>query len=131
MLGLIKTDEKLELVCQSDPAIGGEGDTWELKNGHKGCTVITIRVLNDRELLRLSSSFAGMEAEGESNFTADQTLEFAAAMERIVRAAFVSCAEGEVTTKDADLVVQSLRIGPLIGLGSFILNESGATADPT
>jgi len=131
MLGLIKTDEKLDIVCTSDPSLGGEGDGWELKNGHTDCTVITIRALNDRELLRLSGSFAGMEPETPGDFSAKQTLEFADGMELIVRAAFVSCTEGEVTTTDADLVIESLKIGPLIGLGSFILNESGATADPT
>jgi hypothetical protein len=131
VLGLIKIKDEIELCCDSDKAIGGDTDAWTVRNGQKGATVIRVRALNDREMLRLSSSFLTMGELDPEAVTPDQTLEFAAAMERVIRAAFVSCSEGDETTKDADLVLASLRLGPLISLGSYILNESGADADPT
>ena len=131
MLGLIKIKDEIELCCESDEAIGGDTDAWTVRNGQKGATVIRVRPLNDREMLRLSSSFVEMGDMNPEDVTPDQTLAFAAAMENVVRAAFVSCTEGDETTTDADLVLEAMRIGPLVALGSYILNESGADVDPT
>ena len=130
-MGLIKIKDEIDLCCASDPAIGGDSDEWTPANGQKGATVIRVRPLNDREMLKLSSAFIMMEQVDVDDVTPDQTLTFAAAMENVVRAAFVSCTEGKDTTTDCDLVIGSLRIGPLIGLGTFILNESGAETDPS
>jgi len=82
-------------------------------------------------MLRLSSSFVAMGEMNPEDVTPDQTLAFAAAMENVIRAGFVSCTEGDETTTDADLVLEAMRIGPLVALGSYILNESGADVDPT
>lgn len=131
MLGLIKIKDEIDLCCESDPAIGGDTDGWIPRKGHKGATVIRIRPLNDRELLQLSSQFVHMGTLDPQSVTPAQTLEFASAMEDVIRAAFVSCTEGKDTTEDCDLVIKSLRMGPLISLGSYILNESGADQDPT
>jgi len=131
MLGLIKTRDTIDLCCKSDPAIGGESDEWEVKNGHTGATVVTIRPLNDREMLRLSGPFGEMAEASEDAVTAGQTLAFAEAMAGVVRAAFVACAEGDDTTEDPAVVLEAMRIGPLIGLGSYILSASGSNVDPT
>jgi len=131
VLGLIKIKDEIELCCESDEAIGGDSDNWTVRNGHKGATVIRVRPLNDREMLKLSSSFITMGQMDPEAVTPEQTLAFAAAMENVIRAAFVSCTEGEETTTDADRVLEALRMGPLISLGSYILNESGAGVDPT
>jgi len=131
MLGLIKTTETLALVCSSDPTVGGDTDEWIPAAGHAGATVVTIRPLNDRQLLRLSGAFEHLQGVDPQSMDTAKTLEFADAMERIVRAAFVRCAEGEAVTEDVDRVVESMRLGPLIGLGSFVLSESGSSVDPT
>tara|TARA_Y100001963_G_scaffold124085_1_gene174587 strand:- start:13 stop:405 length:393 start_codon:yes stop_codon:yes gene_type:complete len=130
-LGLIKVKDEIDLCCESDPAIGGESDAWTVRNGHAGATVVRVRPLNDREMLRLSSAFVHMGEMEPDAVTPAQTLEFTAAMENVIRAAFVSCTEGDQTTTDVDLVITSLKMGPLIALGSYILNESGGDADPT
>jgi len=131
VLGLIKIKDEIDLCCESDPAIGKNSDAWVPRAKQKNATVIRVRPLNDRELLKLSSQFVKMGSIDASEVTPDQTLEFAAAMEEVVKAAFISCTEGKETTADVELVIKSLRIGPLISLGTYILNESGAAPDPT
>lgn len=131
-LGLIKTSERASVVCNSDPAISGDTDEWtEVDNSkaHKDATVIVVRALNDREVMRHSASFREINFE-EAGDSAS-TLQLADAMAAIVRAAFVECREGDETSTDADAVIHAMRIGPLISLGSWVLAASGMTGDPT
>lgn len=132
-LGLIKTTERAELVCKSDPAIGEESDEWvevdKAKGARKkGATIVTVRALNDREVMRCSESFRSIDFEAADEAA---TLQLAEAMERIVSVAFVQCVEGKETCQDVDLVLQSIKIGPLLSLGSWVLGVSGMGADPT
>jgi len=130
LIGLIKVTDTIDLCCDSDPAVGGEGDGWQVKNGAKGATVVTVRALNDREMLRLSGLFRGFETE-DGTPTANAAADFGDAMAEVVRAAFVRCAEGDEVTTDPGPVLEAIKLGPLIGLGNFILEASGHTADPT
>jgi len=132
-LGLIKTTERVELVCSSDPAVGRESDEWieidEAKGARKkGASVVTVRALNDREVMRCSSAFAAIDFEDSST---ESTLLLADAMARAVSLAFVRCDEGDGSTESADVVIQALKTSPLITLGSWILSASGMGADPT
>tara|TARA_R100000808_G_scaffold23803_1_gene53351 strand:- start:613 stop:1017 length:405 start_codon:yes stop_codon:yes gene_type:complete len=132
-LGLIKTTERVDLVCKSDPAIGKDSDEWvevdKAKGAKKkGATVVTVRALNDREMMRCSSSFQAIDFEKQD---ADSTLQLAAAMEKVVETAFVRCTESEETTEDVEVVLHSIKTGPLLTLGSWILNASGMGSDPT
>jgi hypothetical protein len=132
-LGLIKTTERAELVCSSDPAIGKDSDEWVEVDKAKGAkkkdaTIITVRALNDREVMRCSSAFQAIDFESRD---AKSTLQLADAMETIVTAAFIRCAENGTTTEDVDVVLHSIKTGPLISLGSWILSASGMGGDPT
>jgi len=132
-LGLIKTTERVELVCNSDPAIGKDSDEWievtKAKGAKKkGATVVTVRALNDREIMRCSSAFQVIDFE---NRDAEATLQLAAAMEQVVTAAFVRCTEDGDATEDVEVVLHSIKTGPLLTLGSWILNASGMGSDPT
>ena len=130
-LGLIKTTESAELVCSSDPVIGGDTDEWVESTKvakKKGATVITVRALNDREIMRCSAAFQAIDFDSHD---AASTLQLADAMERIVEVAFICCEEGDDRTEEVDGVLHAIRTGPLISLGSWILNASGMGADPT
>lgn len=132
-LGLIKTTERVELVCSSDPAVGRESDEWveidEAKGAKdKGASVVTVRALNDREIMRCSTAFAEIDFDSAST---ESTLQLADAMSRAVALAFIRCDEGDGSTESADVVIQALKTGPLISLGSWILSASGMGADPT
>jgi len=132
-LGLIKTTERVELVCNSDPAIGKDSDEWvEVTKAKaaktKGATIVTVRALNDREVMRCSAAFQTIDFEKQD---ADSTLQLADAMETIVSTAFIQCAENGSTTEDIDVVLHAIKTGPLIALGSWILTASGMGADPT
>jgi hypothetical protein len=131
LLGLIKISEEIDLVCKSDPAVGEESDEWTPKNGHKGATVVTVRALNDRQLLRLSGVFVGLEDIDPDSPDPERTADFADAMERVVRLAFVRCTEGADVCFDASTVVEAMKVGPLVSLGSYVLTESGTGGDPT
>ena len=136
-LGLIKVTERAELVCHSDPTIGKDSNEWvEVDKAKgaakgakkKGATVVTVRALNDREIMRCSPAFREIDFEtlGE-----ESTLQLADAMETIVSTAFVRCAENGSTTEDIDVVLHAIKTGPLIALGSWILTASGMGVDPT
>jgi len=136
-LGLIKITERAELVCHSDPTIGKDSDEWvEVDKAKgaakgakkKGATVVTVRALNDREVMRCSSAFREIDFDdlGEAS-----TLQLAEAMERIIALAFVKAEENGETCEDVDVVLHSIKLGPLISLGSWVLNASGMGADPT
>jgi len=136
-LGLIKVTERAELVCHSDPTIGKDSNEWvEVDKAKgaakgakkKGATVVTVRALNDREVMRCSPAFREIDFEtlGE-----ESTLQLADAMETIVSLAFVKVEENGETCEDVDAVLHSIKLGPLIALGSWILNASGASGDPT
>ena len=136
-LGLIKITERAELVCHSDPTIGKDSDEWvEVDKAKgaakgakkKGATVVTVRPLNDREVMRCSSAFREIDFEdlGEAS-----TLQLAEAMERIIALAFVKAEENGEICEDVDVVLHSIKLGPLISLGSWVLNASGMGADPT
>ena len=116
-------------MCQSDPAVGGDTDEWTVKNGHTGATIVTVRALNDRQLLRVSSAFRGLDELDPASFDSDKTADFADAMERVVRLAFVRCTEGSDVCFDASTVVEAMKVGPLVALGSYVLAQSG-TPDP-
>tara|TARA_R110000824_G_scaffold11125_2_gene48374 strand:+ start:3194 stop:3598 length:405 start_codon:yes stop_codon:yes gene_type:complete len=132
-LRLIKTTEHAELVCKSDPAIGEETDEWvdvsKAKGAKKkGATIIVVRALNDRELMKCSGTFRSIDYEsvGEAS-----TLQLAEAMEKVISASFVRCKEGKEVCEDVDVVLQSLKLGPLLALGSWVLAASGLGTDPT
>ena len=132
-LGLIKTTERVDLVCNSDTAIGKDSDEWievdKAKGAKKkGATVVTVRALNDRENMRCSSAFQEIDVEHRD---AEATLQLADAMERVITAAFVRCTEDGDATEDVDVVLHAIKTGPLITLGSWVLNASGMGADPT
>ncbi len=132
-LGLIKTTERVTLVCTSDPALGGDSDEWKrletVKSAKKkGATLVTVRALNDREVMRCAASFRSIDFEKVDE---ESTLQLAEAMARIVELAFISAEEGGETCTNVDTVLQAIRTGPLVSLGSWILNESGTGADPT
>jgi len=132
-LGLIKTTERADLVCKSDPSIGKDSDEWvevdKAKGAKKkGATVITVRALNDREVMRCSSAFQSIDFDKQD---ASSTLQLAEAMETIIATAFIQCAENGTTTDDVEVVLHSIKTGPLIALGSWILSASGMGADPT
>ena len=132
-LGLIKTTERADLVCNSDPSIGKDSDEWvevdKVKGAKKkGATVITVRALNDREVMRCSSAFQAIDFDKQD---AGSTLQLAEAMETIISTAFIQCAENGTTTEDVEVVLHSIKTGPLIALGSWILSASGMGADPT
>jgi hypothetical protein len=132
-LGLIKTTERVDLVCSSDPAIGKDSDEWvevdKAKGAKKkGATIVTVRALNDREVMRCAESFQAIDFDSKD---ARSTIQLAEAMERIVSTAFIRCVENGSTTEDADAVLHAIKTGPLISLGSWILSASGMGADPT
>lgn len=132
-LGLIKTTERAELVCNSDPAIGKDSDEWvevdKAKGAKKkGATVVTVRALNDREMMRCSPAFRLIDFETMGE---ESTLQLAEAMERIVSLAFVKAEEGDEVCQDVDVVLHSIKLGPLIALGSWVLHASGAKNDPS
>ena len=132
-LGLIKTTESVELVCKSDPAIGKETDEWvevdKAKGARKkGATIVTVRALNDREILRCSTAFQAIDFESKDT---QSTVQLADAMEKIVSVAFIRCAENGDATEDVHIVLHSIKTGPLISLGSWILASSGVGSDPT
>ena len=132
-LGLIKTTERAELVCSSDPVIGKDSDEWvevdKAKGAKKkGATVVTVRALNDREMMRCSPAFRLIDFESMGE---ESTLHLAEAMERIVSLAFVKVEESGEVCEDVDVVLHSIKLGPLIALGSWVLQASGAQGDPT
>ena len=132
-LGLIKTTEQAALVCKSDPAIGEETDEWvEVSKAKgakkKGATIVVVRALNDRELMRCSGTFRSIDYDsvGEAS-----TLQLAEAMENVISAAFIRCEDGMDVCEEVDVVLQSIKLGPLLALGSWVLAASGMGADPT
>jgi len=132
-LGLIKTTERAELVCKSDPAIGKDSDEWteadKAKGAKKkGATVVTVRALNDREIMRCGSAFRLIDFEAMDE---GATLHLADAMEKVVALAFVKVEESGETCENVDTVLQAIKTGPLISLGSWILAASSTGADPT
>ena len=132
-LGLIKTTERAELVCKSDPAIGEDSDEWmesdKAKGAKKkGATVVTVRPLNDREIMRCGSVFRRIDFEAMDE---SATLSLAEAMEKVVSLAFIKVEESGETCESVDTVLQAIKVGPLISLGSWILAASSTSADPT
>ena len=87
-----------------------------------------LRALNDREVMRCSSAFQAIDFDKQD---AGSTLQLAEAMETIISTAFIQCAENGTTTEDVEVVLHSIKTGPLIALGSWILSASGMGADPT
>ena len=117
-----------------DPAVSGgtSGEPGGVPD-LEGLEVRAIRVrvadaLNDRELMKCSGTFRSIDYEsvGEAS-----TLQLAEAMEKVISASFVRCKEGKEVCEDVDVVLQSLKLGPLLALGSWVLAASGLGTDPT
>jgi hypothetical protein len=126
MLGLTRTDETQELICESDPALGGEADTWRPPTGTEAsdCTVLVMRALSQVQILRLVPALQG--ASGEEADAASMHEAFLA----VCRAAFVEVREASVYTEDV-AALDYLSVGQAISLGSWVLEESQPTTDPT
>lgn len=126
MLGLTRTAETQALVCESDPAIGGDEDTWRApSNGEaSSATVIEVHALSTLEIVRV---LPGLRAMDPTDTGTEATLQ---AFLGVCRAGFVRATEGGTVTTEPGCL-EYLTVGQVVGLGSWLLSESQAPTDPT
>lgn len=135
MLGLTRTSERADLVWTGDrglraPDDDGNGHVWRraMPSEDERATVIRVRALNSREMLRAGLALRAV-GEGPAGAESEYLTALADGMAAVCRMAVVEVREGAALAGPEAL--DWLAPAALIALGSWVLAESGASTDPT